>query len=66
LNDNLPVDVRCPRCSRLLGKRQSDGRLEIVEPDRRVVLLERGEVQCLRCGERTKHSSVLVAAGPAA
>lgn len=53
------IDVRCPKCGRLLAKRLADGTLVVAfratgrsSRYRVDVTVQHGSVQCVSCGER--------------
>ena len=48
-------DIRCPRCQRLLAK-QEDGRIEIQDTDKSLLIFkaEKVEMNCSRCRDKKR------------
>lgn len=49
MNDNAAVQVRCPKCQRLLARRLPDGSLEVAQGGKHLVFVRVGRVVCCRC-----------------
>lgn len=45
----MTEELRCPSCSRLLAKRDEDGQLVALNPDRSRLVLRDADIECLRC-----------------